>query len=390
MSINKIALIVTARGGFINGFLLHDLEILKDLGYEVHCCANDNGKGYIENVLKERHVYFHQIDFESKNPLKKDNITAFKQIRKIIKNLKPDLIHCHTAIAGAITRFANKTILGNKAYMIYTTHGFNFHKYSSKKSWIMYYTIEKIMSLITDTIITINNEDYSNAKRMFCKDVKMINGVGVNLKKFDISDFDRKKYRSSLGINDNDLFVLSVGELSERKNHQVIIKAIAQSGLKNVVYGIAGGGIPGSSTYNKLVELAKEFDVKLILFGFRNDIPQLCHCADIGAIPSVQEGLGLSGIEQLRCGVPLVGSNVQGIKDYIIDNGTDGNGFIYNPYDVNGFSEGLKKLSNSELREKMAVFCHDSVEKFDCSVSYKQMTDIYQQIDKEIMESKRK
>lgn len=56
---NKVALIVTARGGFIKGFLLHDIELLQELGYEVHCCANDNGMGYIDGLLKEKGAFFH-------------------------------------------------------------------------------------------------------------------------------------------------------------------------------------------------------------------------------------------------------------------------------------------------------------------------------------------
>lgn len=372
----KKALVVTARGGFVKGFLLHDIELLQRLGYEVHVCANDNGMGYIENLLKEKGAAFHQIDFASKNPLNRDNMKAAKQLNAVIRETRPQLVHCHTAIAGAVTRMVCAT---KKVKLIYTTHGFNFHALSSKKSWAVFNTVEKFCSIFTDTIITINQEDFKNARKMFCRDVRYIHGVGVDLKRYDMTTINRDEYREKLGISKNELFVLSIGELSPRKNHQVIIKAIAEAGLDNIVYGIAGGGVPGTSTYDKLNELAQKNNVKLLLFGFRNDVPELCHCADIGAIPSTQEGLGLAGIEQLRSGVPVLGACVQGIKDYIIDGK---NGFLYKPYDVSGFAEGIRKLSNPELRSSMREACIRSAEPFDKSVSFMEMESIYVEIDK--------
>jgi len=377
----KSALVIAARGGFVNGFLLHDLDLLQDLGYKVHVAANDNGMGYIEGVLMERGIGFHQVDFSSKNPFTKENLLAYKQIKAILKNVAPQVVHCHTAIAGAITRLVVLFNRRNKPYLVYTTHGFNFHSLSSKKSWLVYYNIEKFLSRFTNMIITINKEDYKNAKKMLCKDVRYINGVGVNLNRFDHVVLDRKAYRNNIGILDNDLMVFSVGELSPRKNHATVIRAIKESGIKNIVYCIAGGSVKDVSTETELLRLAEDLGVRLKLLGFRKDIPELCCCANIGAIPSVQEGLGLAGIEQLRCGVPVLGAKVQGIMDYIVDGR---NGYLFEPYDVKGFAEGLNLLKDGEVRKSMKTYCIKSVEKFDCSVSFKQMSNIYRSIDEQV------
>lgn len=381
MTKKKKALIVTARGGFIKAFLMHDISILQNLGYEVHCAANDNGKGYIEQYLRKYNVFFHQIDFNSKNPFTKDNFQAMKQIKKVFRDVNPNIIHCHTAISSAITRIS--LIKRNKSIckLIYTTHGLNFHEYSSRKSWILYYPIEKILSIWTDMIITINKEDYTNVKRMFCNKVRYINGVGVDFNKYDNVNVDICEYRKKLGVKKEDIFILSIGELSQRKNQETIIKAINKSNIKNVIFGICGTGIPGSSTYDSLIKLAEELDVKVKMFGFREDIPEICHCADFGVIPSTQEGLGLAGIEMLRSGLPILGSSVQGIKDYV-KNGY--NGFLYLPYDVEGFAEGIKKLSDKSFRNSMHLNCKDSVIDFGCLNSYEQMEKIYIEIENEL------
>jgi len=261
--------------------------------------------------------------------------------------------------------------------VIYTSHGFYFHEGSGRKSWVLYYSIEKFMSLFSDAIITINEEDFKNAKKMFCKKVYHINGVGFDASKYRDVIVNKNEYRQVLGVPPDALMILAVGELSDRKNHQVIIKAMAKANIPNSVFAICGKAIQGEGTYDKLVNLANEHGVNIAFLGHRHDIPQVCHCADIGVLPSTREGLGIASLEMMASGLPLVTSNVHGIKDYMTDGVT---GYMVSPYDVDGFAEALKKLSDSEVREKMRPNCIKVVENFDNSVSNKQMSDIYHEV----------
>jgi glycosyltransferase involved in cell wall biosynthesis len=156
--------------------------------------------------------------------------------------------------------------------------------------------------LFCDAIVTINKEDFLNAQKMFCKNVYRINGVGVDTAKYSNVTIDRSHYRKNIGVEDNQIMVLSVGELSARKNHVVIIDALADLANKEkYVYVICGNGINGG-TGDLLKQRAEDRNVNLRLLGFRFDIPQMIHCSDIGAIPSVREGLGLAGIQSLAGG----------------------------------------------------------------------------------------
>ena len=94
-------------------------------------------------------------------------------------------------------------------------------------------------------------------------------------------------------------------------------------------------------------------------------------------MPSIREGLGLSGIEMLCEGIPLVGSDVQGIREYIINGET---GYLCSPYDVDAFAKGLEKLSDPQARLKMKDQCKNIVKMFDTEVSVKQRKEIYNQI----------
>lgn len=372
----KKALIVTNLIGFVT-FLWNDIELLKEFGYEVSFAANAEvitGENHQEE-LKKKNVKFHQIEFSSKNPFAKENLNAYRNIKNLIEKEKYDVIHCHTPIAGFITRMAARKFRKRGTIVIYTTHGFSFTHLSSKKEWIVYYYLEKFASLFTDLIITINNEDYENAKSMFCKNIKLINGVGVETNKYCIVDINVDEYKQKIGIPKDKIIVLSVGELSKRKNHQIIIKALGEIKNKNdYCYVICGREIAKSGITANLKKLAQTYNVNLILLGHRSDIPEIIHCSDIGAIPSIREGLGLAGIQSLSAGVPLVGTEVQGIKEYIIPGKT---GFLCNPYDIQGYKEAILKLSNTDLRNNMKNKCIEIAKCFDVSISYNQMRRIY-------------
>lgn len=374
----KRILITTALAGFIRSFLENDIKILQSMGYQVHCAANKNhvGANNIEEFFRENNITFHQIDFSSNKPISKATVNSYIQLKELKNKYKFDVIHCHTPISGALTRIVFNSSRKKGTKVIYTTHGFYFHKLSSKKTWFIYRTIEDFMSKLSDMIITINNEDFENAKKMHCDNIRHINGVGVDVEKFINCRISRSDYRKYIGINDDEILILAIGELSKRKNHQIVIKALGKLKRKNIVFVICGNAMTDESTTNELKKLAVENNVKLLLLGLRKDIPEIIKCADIGVISSIREGLGLAGIEMLAGGIPLVASNVHGIMDYMKDGQ---NGYICNPYDENEFVLAITKLLDKEVRIKMASDCINSIKKFDKSISYNQMSKIYKE-----------
>lgn len=374
----KRALIVAATGGFLHGFLTHDMEILQSMGYEVHCAANRSPASVIPSeFFASMGVTFHHIDFSSTSPLSRQSIKAFKQYRKLYKEYRFDLVHVHTPIPGAIVRVANMFDRKKGCKVVYTTHGLTFPKGSSFKTKLIYGGIEWMCAWLSDGIITINREDYAQIQKMHCKKVYHINGVGVNTKRYHDCDIDRDEYRESLGLKKEDIAVLQVGELSVRKNHRVIMDALSLLDTNRYVFLICGKAMTHSGTYDFLQQHAKDKHIRVRFLGFRTDIPELNHCADIAVLPSLREGLGLAGIEALASGVPVVGSAVQGIRDYVVDGVT---GYLCNPTDAEDFAEKIKKLSEPHHRASMSKACVAKAEEFSTEISYRQMEEIYQQL----------
>ena len=267
----KRALIVAATGGFLNGFLIPDMKLLQEMGYEVHCAANGNS---VSTFVPEKRfasigVAFHQIDFSSTSPVSKESLTAYKQYKELLDRYHFDFVHVHTPIPGAIVRVATRRKRKEGCVVVYTTHGLTFPKGAPLKTKIVYGGVEWFCSWMTDGIITINKEDYSQMKKMACKNVYHINGVGVDTSRYHECQIDRDRYRESLGLSENDIAILEVGELSTRKNHKVIIEALSKINDKHYVFLICGKAMSNSGTYDFLKKYAEEKNVRVIFLGFR-------------------------------------------------------------------------------------------------------------------------
>lgn len=380
----KKVLIVASVVSFIEWFNKENLIFLKDeLGCEVHVACNFDytedtdtarTKKYVEHLENSGFV-LHNISF-GRSPFDKKNIAAYKNLKSVIESGSYDLIHCHTPTASMMTRMAARRVRRKGCKVMYTCHGFHFHNSSPKKNWILYYPVERVLSRCCDYIVTINKEDYRRAKTFKCKNVRYIPGVGVDLDAIRELKIDKREKRRSISVPEDAFLIVSAGELIERKNHEVIIRAIARIDDERIYYAIAGKG----RLKEYLSELAKTLGVsdRVIFLGFRTDVFELYHAADISAFPSKIEGLGLSGIEAMAAGIPLVSSNVHGILDYVIDGET---GYAISPDDIDGFANAIQRfVSDHSLGESMKRRCIEAVSPFEKKNALTVMWNIYKEI----------
>lgn len=334
-------LYVTTVGATMS-FFQDFIRFLLDEGHSVDIASNDSDRKVPDCYIQWGCRIFTLSC--SRSPLKKGNWTAIHQIRELMRREQYDIVHCHTPIAAACTRLACRSLRKKKGLKVfYTAHGFHFYKGAPLKNWLLYYPIEKICSYFTDKLITINTEDFELAKRKFkAKEIHYVPGVGVDLSRFENIQIDRVQKRREIGVPENAFLLMSVGELNENKNHQVIIRALAKLNDPNVHYAIAGTG----DKKEFLLRLAKELGVtdQIHLLGYRNDVPELNYASDVFCFPSHREGLGLSAIEAMACGLPIVTSNIHGINDYSVDGVT---GYKCRPDDVDGFMKAIQIIQSN-------------------------------------------
>lgn len=380
----KKFLMVATVPSMIGQFNMDNLRILLELGYQVHVACNfkDTSVWTVERTdlfkqqLSELNVKCLQIEF-ARTPYDVSKlIKSYKQLRSLMMQERYEGIHCHTPVAGMIARLAAR---GMEAKVIYTAHGFHFYKGAPLKNWILYYPVEKVCSRMTDVLITINKEDYSLAKnKMKAKSILYVPGVGVDTEKFDF-EHSHRNIKSEFNIPDDAKIILSIGELSERKNHGSVIQALAKMGVADnnkIYYVIVGKGI----LYEKLERIATEnkMDKQVILAGFRTDVLDFYHSADVFVFPSYMEGLPVALMEAMACRLPVAVSNVRGNRDLIDPEG----GVLFKPDDVSDIYTKLAyllELSDNKL-EKMGAHNQEIVKGFDKNIVQKTMTEIYKNV----------
>ena len=359
----KTVLVITSVASMVDQFLFPTLELFQNMEYEVHVACNfekgntcsDERVLELKSKLRDSHILYHQIDFAREVSKVSENIRAYKEVYKLVSDHKYDLIHCHSPIGGLITRLACRKIRKHGTSVIYTAHGFHFFKGAPIKNWMLYYPVEKICSRWTDVLITINQEDFSFAKRkMKSKKIEYIPGIGIDLERITNIDVDRTEKRRELGVPNGAILLLSVGELNKNKNHETVIRAIADM---DVHYIIAGRGDLEDQLRLTIEDLGLTNRVKLL--GYRKDIVELCKTADVFVFPSFREGLSVSVMEAMGSGLPIVCSRIRGNTDLIDENG----GEMFDPYSVEDCSLAIKKLIHSNKRDK-GIYNLNKVENF--------------------------
>ena len=166
--------------------------------------------------------------------------------------------------------------------------------------------------------------------------------------------------RNELHLPPEAFLVLSVGELNENKNQQIVIRALARLEDKNIHYILCGKG----DQLENLQALAGELDIsdRVHFLGYRKDIADICRQCDLFALPSRREGLPFAAMEAMYCGLPLVNPCIRGLAD-ITEDGVSG--YVCSTEDAGQYTESIRKLKNNpELRTRMGNSNRKTVEAF--------------------------
>jgi len=333
----KALFVATVVKTHIMTFHIPYLKMLKEMGFETAVAARNDYENPEDCVIPYCDNYY-DIPFE-RSPLKTANLKAYKALKRIIDEGDYDIIHCHTPVGAMLTRLAALRARKRGTKVIYTAHGFHFYKGAPLINWLLYFPVEWFLARFTDALITINKEDYSRAQKLAAKKVYYVPGVGIDTKKYAVSDEVRQEnrmvIRNEFGIPEDATVLLSVGELIPRKNHRVVIEAISQIDNDNLYYIICGRG----PLMESLKELAHSLDIsnRVILTGFRNDIADFFSASDVFIFPSLQEGLPVAVMEAMASGLPVVCSNIRGNTDLANDPR-----YLFNPANTNDLKNALK------------------------------------------------
>lgn len=397
----KKALLITRVSGFIPQHEMNNVKILQEMGYEIHYATDLNHVVYGKDNrrLEGTGIITHQIDFV-KSPFSPGVRKSYRQLKELMLKGKFDLIHCHMPMSAVVGRMAAQHVYrktGRKVPVLYTAHGLHFYTGAPLRNWL-YYPAERFLARYTDRLILINQEDYQRGKKFPIRGkVEYVPGIGARIPARGAEEQAEEKdnipaekteklvLRERYEISEDTGILLSVGELSARKNNRLMVEAMAELKDLDLVYVICGTGEEESYLKQRVREL--NLEKKVIFAGYVNDVMSVMSQVDCFVLPSFQEGLPAAVMEAMVAGLPVIASKIRGVTD-LIEHGKGG--YLVQGFDATDYAvkvrrmftekQGENAVPRPKRRKQMGEWNRERIKLFSLDVVEKRMREIYTSI----------
>lgn len=371
----KIVFITEAMLGGIRQHVLDIMNHLNPEEYEIFLIYSDLRAD--EKFLEEKgelEKKFHLIKCNKmRRALGIHDLSALREIYKIIHKIQPNIVHCHSSKAGFLGRLAAKKCKVKKVY--YTPNAYIFQNPGIgviKKT--IYIFAERFLSRFATTL-TIN---VSKGEMQFVYNYKLDIPEKFILIYNGISSSelpDKKELRTTLGFDDKIYYVGVTARCTEQKDPFTFLEiaktVIEQKDMVEFVY-IGDGELQDAMkrwiSKNKLQD-------RIHMLGFRSDASQIVGAFDLYLSTALYEGLPYSVLEAMRAGVPIVATDIVGNNELVFEGR---NGMLFPVGDIN---YGVKLIMEQIMKEK--ITCSQVRNIFTSNFSVTIMTKKLEKIYKE-------
>lgn len=316
--------------------------------------------------------------------LKSDRL-AYKKLKEIILEFKPDIVHTHASKAGALGRkaaFACKVPI-----VVHTFHGHVFHSYFGKVKTAIFKGIERNLAKKSTAIIAISDiqkRELTEVHKICSKDKVQVVPLGFDLQPFhDKRSAERENTRNKYGIKEDEIAIAIVGRLAPIKNHDYfldVMDEVLRKTTKKIKCFIVGDGSEREHIESRVSQLNEKFEKDSIeMTSWISDIGTFNAGMDLLCLTSKNEGTPVSLIEAQAAKIPVVTTEVGGVRDIIQDGET---GFVIPLNKQDLFVEKVLDLvENEKNREKMSQNGWNYVQdKFHYKTLAKNMDQLYKRL----------
>jgi glycosyltransferase involved in cell wall biosynthesis len=322
----------------------------------------------------------------------KNDRAAYKKMKSLIRDFKPDIVHTHAAKSGAIGRLAAASM--KVPVIVHTFHGHVFHSYFGKLKTKFFIAIERFLAKRSSGIIAISEKQRAELADEFhiCpKRLISVIPLGLDLDKLETAQEEkRNKFRKEFFVQENEIAIGIVGRIVPVKNHSLFIQAAAialKSTDKKLRFFIIGDGDMRETIEAEIKASGIDYayfpdekrEATITCTSWQTEMDIVFAGLDIIALTSHNEGTPVALMEAQAASRPFVSTNVGGIRDIVKDGET---GYLVAAGDSSGFAAAIVQLAtNTSLRESMgqqgAVFAKEN---FSMKGMIKNTADYYKQL----------
>ena len=363
----RILYIITQ--GILGGAQTHIRHLCENLkeDCDVHVAVGVYGP-LVENLSQEG-IAVHVVPSLVRPISLFKDIGGLRELKRLIKSVKPDLISTHSSKAGILGRLAAKAC---GVPVIFTAHGWAFTEGVPPTKRLIYIGAERLAAKWADKIICVSENDR-----------KLALGCGVSTEEQLITIHNGMPlisgtFNNNKGEEDKTVEFIMVARFSEPKDHQLLLHAVQQINSQNdYTFSLVGDGELLEKTGSLCFQL--NIDEKVRFLGSRQDVPELLAGADVFVLTSNWEGLPRSIIEAMRAGLPVIASDVGGVNELVEEGVT---GYLVPRGDVETLRARLETLiDNPELRQQMGMAGYERfIEKFTFDRMLKETVKVYEEV----------
>ena len=293
-----------------------------------------------------------------------NDYSAYKKIKQIIEEFKPDIVHTHASKAGTLGRMAAFSC--KVPAVVHTFHGHVFHSYFSKTKTAFFKRIEKRLAEKSTAIIAISEiqkKELGEIHKIAPLDKIEVIPLGFDLNRFQTGLKEKRiKFRAKYQIEEDEIAIGIIGRLVPIKNHSFFLNALkivlGKTQNKIRVF-IVGDG----ESRDEIISLAEKLNIDysrsniafekttLTFTSWIKNVDEVNAGMDIIALSSLNEGTPVSLIEAQAANNPIVSTNVGGIENVVLQNKT---GLLSDINDIDSYADNLLELiENNGKREAM-------------------------------------
>lgn len=338
----------TYNATFLTRFMSDEFETLLVGGLP------EAGESDSLHVLEEYGVQPLLIEEMKRLPNFSSDRLAYKRLKQIIEEFQPDIVHTHASKAGALGRKAASSL--KVPVIVHTFHGHVFHSYFGKLKTTIFKTIERNLAKKSTGIIAISDlqkTELAAVHKICPKEKIQVINLGFDLHKFHENLAEkREQTRNEFAIEQDEIAIAIVGRLAPIKNHDLFLDAVqlaAQQTQKKCAVFIVGDGTERQSIEAKIAELQLPPHIRIVMTSWIKDIGTFNAGMDLICLSSNNEGTPVSLIEAQAANIPVITTDVGGVKDILLDGET---GFVVPKNNPEKFAEKLVLLIEDEKKRK--------------------------------------
>ncbi len=272
---------------------------------------------------------------------------GYRALEAIFRREKPDLVHAHMPISGFLARLAAKR--AGVPRIAYTCHGFLFNQPGPWPRRAAGFAMEWFAGRLTDIFTTVSTEEAADARRLHIARNAVAVGNGRDPARFRPDPVARAAIRAELGVPDETVVVAAVSRLVRHKGYPELLEAMRDVPAELWVVGERLASDHGEDLEPYFARAG--LGTRLRRLGYRADVASVLAAADIFVLPSHFEGLPMSVIEAMLCGLPVVATDIRGPREQVVEDET---GLLVPPACVAPLAAALRRLAaDAALRARM-------------------------------------